>query len=73
MTILIPLILLFNHPLELLNSVVGNGIAHLADPLDHIFSQYIAHLWVAFFLLLYVIVVFAIVAGWAWPSYVYEI
>lgn len=73
MAILIPLILLINHPLELLNPFIGDGIAHLADSLDHIFSQKIPHLWVAFFLLFFFITAFAIIAVAARPSNIHEI
>jgi hypothetical protein len=70
MAILVPFILLLNHPLELLYPVGGNGIAHVANSLDHIFSQYIAHFWVAF--LFFLIVIFTIFAIGSWPGYIDE-
>jgi hypothetical protein len=70
MTILISLILLINHPLKFLYPIFGNGIAHLADSLDHIFGQYVTDFWVALFFFL--IVVFAILAVVTWPGYIHE-
>jgi hypothetical protein len=70
MTILIPFFLLLNHPLELLSAIRGDGIAHLADSLDHIFGQHIANFWVARLIGLFVFAISAVIAR---PGYIREI
>ena len=70
MTILISLVLLINHPLELLYPTGGDGIAHFADSFDHIFSQYVANFRVAWLIGFFV---FAIIAVISWPGYIHEI